>query len=86
MAQWEVYIIETGSGKLYTGITNDMEKRFRAHQTSKKGAKFFRLSSPEKILYREKCKDRSEASKRECAIKKMTRNQKLTLISSQFMG
>ena len=76
---WEVYIIETSSGKLYTGITNDLEKRFHAHTNTKKGAKFFRLSSPKKIVYREQCVDRSSASKRESLIKKMSRAQKLTL-------
>ena len=83
MPQWEVYIIETNSGKLYTGITNDMERRFNEHLKPKKGARFFRLSPPKKIVYREVCSDRREASKRENKIKKMTRTQKLTLISSK---
>lgn len=79
-SEWKVYIIQTSSGKLYTGITNHIEERFKAH-LSKSGAKFFHFSSPEKIVYSETLPNRSEASKRECSIKKMTRQEKLNLIS-----
>ena len=79
---WEVYIIETVSGKFYTGITNDLEKRFANHQNHQGGARFFYFSSPLKIVYRESHINRSEASKRECAIKKMSRKAKLILINS----
>ena len=78
---WEVYMILTQSGKLYTGITNCLESRFSAHQGKKKGAKFFRLSAPEKIVFRESHPNRSEASKREAVLKKMSRKEKLLLIS-----
>lgn len=77
---WEVYIIQAKSGKLYTGITTHLDKRLICHQGSKKGAKFFRFSSPEKILFRESHPNRSEASKREAQIKKMSREEKLILI------
>jgi putative endonuclease len=77
---WEVYIIVTESGKLYTGITSNIEKRFKAHQNEKTGARFFHFSPPEKIVYREKMSNRSEASKRENAIKKMSRIEKIALI------
>lgn len=77
---WVVYMIQTASGKLYTGITNDMERRFEEHQNHRKGARFFNISSPEKIVFCEPHTNRSEASKRECAIKKMSRQQKLGLI------
>ena len=76
--KWVVYIIQTASGKLYTGITNNLEKRFNAHQ-NKKGARFFHLSSPEKIVYCETHPNRSEATKREIAIKKLSRIEKLRL-------
>jgi putative endonuclease len=78
-APWWVYIIESENGRLYTGITNDLERRFKEHGKSQ-GAKFFRFSAPKKMLYQEKLRDRSAASKRECIIKKMTREQKLNLI------
>lgn len=78
--QWEVYIIQTESGKLYTGITTNLERRFQAHQTHQKGAKFFHFSSPEKVVFREVHPDRSQASKKEAKIKKMSRKEKLVLI------
>ena len=79
--RWTLYIIESESGKLYTGITNDLEKRLADHK-SKKGAKFFRTSPPKKVLYTECYPDRSSASKREAEVKKMSRAEKLKLIPS----
>ena len=78
-SEWTVYIIQTKSGKLYTGITKDLDRRFAEHQNKSKGARFFNISSPEKIVYRESHISRSEAAKREIKIKKMTRRQKLDL-------
>lgn len=78
--KWEVYIIRTKSGKLYTGITTDLDRRFSEHQKGGKGARFFRLSNAESIVYRESHPNRSEATKREMSIKKMTRKQKIDLI------
>lgn len=79
---WEVYIIESKSKTLYTGITTDLDRRFADHSEKKKGARFFRISDPEKIVFRESHPDRSSATKREIEIKKMTRSQKLELIRS----
>jgi DNA-3-methyladenine glycosylase I len=79
--RWEVYIVRTVSGKLYTGITTDVNRRFTDHQKGKKGAKFFRISGAHSILYREAHMNRSLASKREAQIKKMSLKQKLELIS-----
>ena len=78
--EWTVYIIMTRSGKLYTGITRDVARRFAEHLEGAKGAKFFRFDPPERIVFAEKCADRSAASKREAAIKQMSRRQKLALI------
>jgi putative endonuclease len=77
---WFVYIISTASGKLYTGITKDLERRFTEHATNKKGARFFHFSTAEALVYQESHPDRSSASKRECEIKKMSRKEKLALI------
>ena len=77
---WEVYMIQTESGKLYTGITNNMARRFEAHQSKRSGARFFHFSSPEHIVFREIHPNRSGASKREIAIKKLTKADKLALI------
>lgn len=83
LKNWVVYIIQTESGKLYTGITTNLEQRFEAHKSSKKGARFFNISNPEKVVFFEACANRSEASIRESAIKKMSRSEKLVLISSK---
>ena len=80
---WFVYIVESSNGKLYTGITTDVERRFREHHEGNKGARFFRTTQPVRIAWRETHSDRSSATKREMAIKKMTRPQKLALISTQ---
>lgn len=81
--KWVVYIIQAKSGKLYTGITNNMERRLAAH-SGKKGARFFHFSCPEKIVFQELHLNRSEASKREITIKKMTRKEKLFLTASFY--
>jgi putative endonuclease len=78
--QWEVYIIQTESGKLYTGITNHFDRRLKQHQSHRKGARFFHLSAVEKVVFRESQPNRSAASKREAQIKKMSREAKLKLI------
>jgi len=84
---WEVYIIRAASGALYTGITRDLARRFSEHSESGgRGAKFFRFSAPEDILWREEHPDRSQASRREREIKNMTRAQKLQLIESRESG
>ena len=75
-------MIAARSGKLYTGIATDVERRFAEHRDDpRKGAKFFRGDTPVKVVYREACAGRSEASKREAAIKKMPRARKLALIT-----
>lgn len=79
---WEVYIIRASGGMLYTGITTDALRRFREHRSGRAGAVFFRFASPEAIVYREVCRDRSDALRREREIKRMTRARKLELIQS----
>lgn len=80
---WQVYIIKTVSGKLYTGITKDINRRFAEHLDSEKGATFFRISAPEQVLFQESHPNRSSATKREIEIKKMSRQQKEQLISKK---
>jgi putative endonuclease len=80
-SDWFVYIIQSEKGHLYTGITTDVERRFREHaDSSKKGAKYFRGSVPVEVVYQKKFKDRSSASSYEALIKSMTRARKLKLI------
>ena len=81
--KWQVYIVEAANGKLYTGITTDLERRFNEHAEGRQGARFFRTSEPVRIVWREAHPDRSSATKRELAIKQMSRQQKLALIFDQ---
>lgn len=76
-----VYILQCSDKTLYTGITKDIKRRVREHNESCKGAKYTRVRRPVMLLYSEECGDRSSAAKREHAIKKLTREQKLALIS-----
>ena len=77
---WQIYIIQTKSGKFYTGITTDINRRLTEHK-NQKGAKYFRLEKPEEIVFIEHCKNRSEATKRELEIKKFSKSEKLKLVS-----
>ncbi|MFZ5375614.1 MAG: GIY-YIG nuclease family protein [Campylobacterota bacterium] len=77
-----VYILRCGDGTLYTGITRNVEKRLAEHNDSPKGAKYTRSRRPLTLVYREPCRDKSCALKREKAIKKMTRPQKEALLES----
>lgn len=79
---WIVYMIECEDRSLYTGITTDLAKRFDRHRSAK-GAKFFNSRRAVKLVYAETGFDRSGASKREYAIKQMTRAEKLGLIASE---
>jgi putative endonuclease len=79
---WLVYILECNDKTLYTGITNDLKKRLEQHNHGKDGAKYTRVRRPVKCVYQEIQKNRSEAAKREFAIKKIARAEKLKLINS----
>ena len=79
---WQLYIIQTNTGKFYTGITTDLTRRFSEHK-KKKGAKYFRLENPKEIVFTETCKNRSEATKRELEIKSFNRKEKLRLIENK---
>ena len=76
--KWFVYILECFDKTLYTGITNNVEKRINAHNIGK-GSKYTMNRVPVILYYLEESENRSTASKREYQIKKMTREQKLKL-------
>jgi predicted GIY-YIG superfamily endonuclease len=75
-----VYILRCGDDTLYTGSTDNVERRLAVHQSGK-GAKYTRSRHPLTLVYREEVEDKSAALKREAAIKKLTRTQKLNLIA-----
>lgn len=83
-APWFVYLIKSSDGLLYTGITTDVERRFREHQGlsgKNKGAKFFRGRTPVSVVYTELLDSRSQASRREAEIKRMSTSAKRALFS-----
>jgi putative endonuclease len=80
-----VYILECADGTLYTGITTDLQRRVKEHNSSDKGAKYTRARRPVRLLYSEEYEDRSSASKREYHIKKkMGKEEKRQLIKNMI--
>lgn len=77
---WHLYILKCADGTLYTGITNDVNKRFAVHQSGK-GAKFTRTRLPVMLAYQEPCRSRSAALIREYKIKSLSRKKKEELAS-----
>ena len=75
------YIVECSDHTLYTGWTNDLEKRIEAHNTGK-GAKYTRSHKPKAIVYEESFDTPQAAMAREYQIKRMSRKKKLDLIAS----
>jgi putative endonuclease len=78
---WYVYIILCSDNSLYTGITTDLQRRFRQHR-EERGAKYFRGRQPREVVYLESGHSRSSAGKREYEIKAMTRVEKSLLVQS----
>jgi len=77
--KWYVYILECTNKTLYTGITNNLQRRLKEHQTGK-GGHYTRYNPGKKIRYTEEYPSRSTAQKREAQIKKLNRGKKLDLI------
>ena len=76
-----VYLLRCGDGSLYTGYTEDVERRLAVHQSGK-GAKYTRSRLPVELVYSEELPDKSAALRREAAIKKLPREKKLALMES----
>jgi putative endonuclease len=77
---WWVYIVQCADQSLYTGIATDLIGRITTHNNGK-GAKYTKARLPVKLVYQEPCVDRSSASRREYAIKQLSRQKKLALIA-----
>ena len=76
-----VYLLRCGDGTLYTGCTNDLRRRLAVHNAGK-GAKYTRSRLPVSLVYWESLPDKSSALRRDSAIKRLSRAQKLSLIQS----
>jgi putative endonuclease len=78
---WFVYILECQDGSFYTGVTNDLDKRMKTHAEGK-GSKYVRHKRFKCLLRSKECKDRSDAQKAECEIKKLEKYDKLDWFNS----
>ena len=77
-------MLRCAGGTLYTGITNNLKERLRAHCTGR-GAKYTRGRLPVELVYREQAASRGDATRREHRIKSLGRSRKLALISAAVL-
>jgi len=75
-----VYILKCSDDTLYTGWTNNLERRLSQHNGGKQGSRYTRARRPVALVYVEPCADKIAAMQREAQIKKLSRAQKLSLI------
>ena len=81
---WYVYMVRCADESLYTGISRDVERRISEHNGDDKlGARYTRARRPVSLVYREAAASRSEAARREAAIKRLNRAQKEQLVAAQ---
>ena len=82
--EWYVYVLSCADQSFYTGITTDLQRRLKEHNSdSSRGAKYTRPRRPVAIIYWESATNRSTASKREKEIKGMKKSAKISLIQQQ---
>lgn len=81
--KWKVYILECADNTYYTGITVDIERRLEEHNSSWLWAKYTRMRRPVKLIYTSKFETRSEASKEEYRIKRLSRKGKEELVKNK---
>ncbi len=82
MSDWYIYIVKCSDQSLYTGITRDVKRRIEEHNSNDLlGARYTRCRRPVTLVYKEDAGSRSEATKREAAIKKLKRDEKKILIT-----
>ncbi|MGI2193158.1 GIY-YIG nuclease family protein [Shewanella baltica] len=80
---WYLYLVRCANGHLYTGVTTDVTRRFSEHQSGGiKSAKYLRGKGPLTLMYQEQVGSHGDALRREIAVKKLSRSQKLALIES----
>ncbi len=81
--KWYVYILECENGTFYTGLTDNLQRRFSEH-ASGKGGNYTERNRPEEMLYYETFDTRTSAEKREKQIKRWTRDKKNALIQGNI--
>ncbi len=82
MKSWSVYILRCSDGTLYTGITNDLNKRIESHANGQ-GSKYTRSRLPVELVHCEQANNRSEATRRELEIKGLSRGDKMKMIGGR---
>ena len=80
---FSLYIVRCADGTLYTGIAADVARRVAEHEQGGRGAKFLRGKGPLEVVFEEAAGDRALASRLEHRVKRLTRSQKLELISGR---
>jgi predicted GIY-YIG superfamily endonuclease len=80
VASWSLYILRCCDESFYTGVTNDIDRRFREHEAGR-ASRFTRTRRPVVLVYQETCGTRSQALSRECAVKSLGRQGKEKLVA-----
>jgi putative endonuclease len=80
MKDWFMYVVRCSDGSLYTGVTNNIEKRILEHNCGTRGAKYTKSRRPVKLVYKIECESRSDALKQEWAFKKLKKTEKEQII------
>jgi len=78
---WHLYIVKCNDGTLYTGVTTNIDRRIREHNSTKRGAKYTRSRRPVELVWTKEYENRSEVQSAEYEFKKLTHKQKLEIIS-----
>lgn len=79
---WHLYILKCNDGSLYTGVTNDLERRLSLHNRGR-ASRFTRTRRPVDLVYEERLAGRTQALIRECAVKSFPRQKKVELIEGK---
>ena len=80
MKDWYVYVLRCNDGSLYTGITTEPDRRLSEHNSGDKAAAYTRSRRPVSMVYKQQCNSRSQALKKENAIRKLSKVEKEKLI------
>ena len=80
--EWFLYILRCFDGSLYTGITKNLEKRFKMHNAGR-ASRYTRTRRPVELLYQEVCRSRTQALVRECIIKSLPKDKKEDLVQNR---
>jgi len=80
--KWWLYVVKCSDDTLYTGVTTDINRRIKEHNTSRRGAKYTRSRRPVNLVYKRQCINRSHAQQEEYQFKKLSKTEKLHIIQN----